>query len=87
MIICLAETPEDHLKWQGYCQSKMRHLVTRLQYIRQINTVHINPVIFSSKAPEYEDKIHSSWFVGLDLKEFVDITDCVAIFLETGESV
>ncbi|XP_027232962.1 poly(A) polymerase type 3 isoform X2 [Penaeus vannamei] len=86
VVIAVARTPEDHLEWYGLVESKIRHLISSLEHNPAIKTVHINPVTFNCQDPEYKDKPHSSWFLGVDFNKSenvnIDLTNDINKFVE-----
>lgn len=75
MLLASSHTNEEHLRWTGLLEAKIRHLVAILERNMFIETVHVNPSIFKLRQDffkvETADGIHfeelpnSLWFIGL----------------------
>ncbi|XP_076057041.1 poly(A) polymerase hiiragi isoform X2 [Oratosquilla oratoria] len=87
MVIAGAQTPEDHLEWYGLVESKIRHLISGLEQNGAVKTIHINPTAFTTLDPEYQNKAHSAWFIGVEFKKSestpnIDLTQEINKFVE-----
>ncbi|CAI4223647.1 unnamed protein product [Auanema sp. JU1783] len=80
-LLCAAKTEEDHLVFNGFVESKIRHLIGYLERKGEITLAHINPRQYKPKASAqfqlpYENPVCTLWFIGLDIdKQMVKNVD------------
>ncbi|KAI6189711.1 Poly(A) polymerase and Nucleotidyltransferase domain containing protein [Aphelenchoides bicaudatus] len=91
-LVCITETAEDHLKFSGLVESKIRLLIASLERHEAINAGHINPKHYKPKPDavidaSYSDPVCTLWFIGLDLdrklKKSIDLTKEIQAFNDT----
>jgi len=92
-LLCITETAEDHLKFSGLVESKIRILISHLERHEAVNMGHINPKHYKPKPDlvidvDYkEPPVCTLWFIGLDLdsklKKNIDLTKELQQFTDT----
>lgn len=80
VLLAYSQTAEDHLKWIGFVESKIRCLIGNLDRKKNISIAHVNPKRFdrpkmasttNGNPIQENDKFYtaafcSMWFIGLD---------------------
>jgi poly(A) polymerase len=88
----IANNQEEHRKWEGWIESKLRFLILNLEKINNIEYVHPYPSSFLYPITENEAILHSSsFFLGLALNiqknstgpKTIDLTPAVVDFTQT----
>ncbi len=65
-IDAVTQNEEDHLKWEGLVESKLRLLIQELEPVRGI--VHVRPYTKPFELPDHEYKCSTTFLVGFKLK-------------------
>ncbi|CAD5225405.1 unnamed protein product [Bursaphelenchus okinawaensis] len=95
VLLCITENHDDHVKFTGLVESKIRILISALERNPALNIGHVNPKQYKPKpdaeipAP-YENPVCTLWFIGLDLnsqmRRSIDLTSEIQQFNDTVTS-
>ncbi|CAD5229806.1 unnamed protein product [Bursaphelenchus xylophilus] len=92
VLMCITENHDDHVKFTGLVESKIRILISALERNAAVNIGHVNPKQYKPKADSgitapYENPVITLWFIGLDLnsqmKRSIDLTQEIQQFNDT----
>ncbi|CAB4040137.1 Poly(A) polymerase type 3 [Paramuricea clavata] len=64
----MSANEEDHIKWVGLVESKVRLLVGQLENKPYIELAHVNPNHYPPLSPD-KDCCISRWFIGLSFEK------------------
>lgn len=98
MLLASSHTNEEHLRWTGLLEAKIRHLVAILERNMFIETVHVNPSNFklrpdffkveTADGVHYEELPNSLWFIGLKFGQIsygsINLTREIQKFTDEG---
>lgn len=69
IVICAKAFSEElHVKWSGLVESKVRILVSKLEYNEGIELAHIYPTAYGPPPNDMSEQA-SMWFIGLEFKK------------------
>jgi poly(A) polymerase len=69
IVICAkSSSVEHHVKWSGLVESKIRILVSKLEFNDGIELAHVYPTAYGPPPGEKSEQV-SMWFIGLEFKK------------------
>ncbi|CAI8011918.1 Poly(A) polymerase gamma [Geodia barretti] len=69
IVICAkSSSVEHHIKWSGLVESKIRILVSKLEFNDGIELAHVYPTAYGPPPGEKSEQV-SMWFIGLEFKK------------------
>lgn len=69
IVICAkASSLEHHVKWSGLVESKIRILISKLEYNDGIELAHVYPTAYGPPPGDKSEEV-SMWFIGLEFKK------------------
>jgi poly(A) polymerase len=80
VVTATAVTADDQLEWEGLVESKLRHLVAKVEQAEAVTLAHVNPVAGGLG----DNRVGCRWFVGLSLSglsKTLDLTESVKNFV------